>query len=313
VTLEHPWIFFLLVLVACARGEPEDTWDDLSIRDRCFPGLGDEEKGLPDYDRFDPVVGRHCSGTDHQDIAGVEQVVFLGDSVTVGTPPTTEVEFYRTRLVRMLEERFGPLESRSCAAFGARDRDLLLSSQAQIPACFPTVQDLTTLVVMTMGGNDMFAAAEDMRDGASADAVMDDVLQTGSAFRDAITWFDDNAALFPAGVFVIFGTIYEFTDGEGDLGSCPGAQLMGFSGTIPELRDAYIAINEEYVSIAVDTRRDVIFLLLHFCGHGFHAGEPDNECYRGPDAETWFDGTCLHPTPDGHREIAEMFYDVVTE
>jgi len=312
----NPWrlpIWTLLALFACSGAEPEDTWDELPLHDRCFEGLGDESRGLPDYDQFDPVVGRHCSGTDHQDIDGVEQVVFLGDSVTVGTPPTTEVEFYRTRLLRQLEERFGPLASRSCAEFGARNDDLLLPPRQQILECFPATQDLTTLVVMTMGGNDMFAAAEDMRDGASAEAIMADVARAGSHFRDAIAWFDDNASLFPAGVFVVFGTIYEFTDGEGDLGSCPGAQLLGFSGTIPEMRDAYIAINEEYVSIAVDTQRDVIFMLMHFCGHGFHAGDPDNECYRGPDAETWFDGTCLHPTSDGHRKIAEMFFDVVSE
>src|SRR3990170_2334213 len=60
-----------------------------SIRDRCFPGLGDPAKGLPDYDQFGTVVGAHCDGTNHQDIAGVDKVVFLGDSITEGTPPNT--------------------------------------------------------------------------------------------------------------------------------------------------------------------------------------------------------------------------------
>ncbi|MEQ9323824.1 MAG: hypothetical protein RIF41_31965, partial [Polyangiaceae bacterium] len=43
--------------------------------------------GGPDYDQFMPVVDSHCLGTDHQDITNVEHVVFLGDSVTVSTPP----------------------------------------------------------------------------------------------------------------------------------------------------------------------------------------------------------------------------------
>src|SRR5262245_17803073 len=38
----------------------------LSIRDRCFPGLGDPQKGVPNYDQFGAVVGTHCGGTDHQ-------------------------------------------------------------------------------------------------------------------------------------------------------------------------------------------------------------------------------------------------------
>jgi len=100
-------IWILLVLASCNGGDTEDTWDELPLRDRCFEGLGDESKGLPDYDQFDPVVGRHCSGTDHQDIEGVEQVVFLGDSVTVGTPPTDQEDFYRSLLADALAEEFG--------------------------------------------------------------------------------------------------------------------------------------------------------------------------------------------------------------
>ncbi|MEZ4463913.1 MAG: hypothetical protein R3F43_05170 [bacterium] len=32
----------------------------------------------PQYAPFDPVLGHHCLGTNHQDIQGVERVVFLG-------------------------------------------------------------------------------------------------------------------------------------------------------------------------------------------------------------------------------------------
>ena len=61
----------------------------------------------PDYDILNPVLGSHCHGTNHQDIQDVERVVFLGDSVTVGAPPSTETEFYRNLLAHQLAEEFG--------------------------------------------------------------------------------------------------------------------------------------------------------------------------------------------------------------
>ena len=48
-----------------------------------------------DRDQCAPVIGSHCVGTNHQDIDGIERVVFLGDSITVGNqledcfPPET--------------------------------------------------------------------------------------------------------------------------------------------------------------------------------------------------------------------------------
>ena len=69
------------------RLEHLDSWDpDATIRENCFPGLGDDALRFPVYDDLGVVAGRHCSGTDHQDIQDIEKVVFLGDSITAGTP-----------------------------------------------------------------------------------------------------------------------------------------------------------------------------------------------------------------------------------
>ncbi len=65
----------------------------------CFDGVfASPPTDGPDYDVFSPTVGAHCMGTDHQDITGVERVVFLGDSVTVGTPPSLTDQMYRNIL-----------------------------------------------------------------------------------------------------------------------------------------------------------------------------------------------------------------------
>ena len=70
---------------------------------------------------------------------------------------------------------------------------------------------------------------------------------------------------------------------------------------------------EEFMSISVDNDTDMLFLLENFCGHGYNRDDPGGRCYRGPDAELWFDLTCIHPNPTGHQVIADMFMSVILE
>jgi lysophospholipase L1-like esterase len=281
----------------------------------CLEGLGDTSLGVPDYDAFEPVLGHHCTGTNHQDITGIEKLVFLGDSITQGTPPTESDDYYRHRLTAALEAAWGSLEVDECARFGARTDDLLLDPHHDLLDCFPDVEPARTLVVMTSGGNDMYDVAYDLRDGVPTDEVLASVATYAELFRDAVHHFTDNPELFPAGVSVVFGNVYEFTDNESDMGSCPAA--ADYEGWTDEplagFREAYILMNETYMDIAVETGTDMVFMKEAFCGHGFHAGDPDNECYRGPDAATWFDFTCFHPDPAGHEHLAEMFLETVLE
>ena len=317
------WLAWLVLAPACtaepgavdsgtAAGAP-DSWDpDATIRENCFPGIGDDALRFPVYDDLGVVAGRHCSGTDHQDIQDIEKVVFLGDSITAGTPPTMPEDVYRSVLTRSLQERFGvKIEVADCSEFGARTDDSL---PTQIPDCFEDIEEKRTLVISTMGGNDTFAAATEVMESSDLDAATAVLERAIGHQRDAMWWFRDNEdVMFPSGVSVITGNIYEFTDATGDMGSCPLASNLGFAGTIPEIRDAYVFINEAFLEISAETRTDSIFMLEQFCGHGFHAGDPDNECYRGPDAQTWFDPTCIHPNAEGHAAIAQMFLDVVEE
>jgi lysophospholipase L1-like esterase len=260
----------------------------------------------PDYAQFSPVIGSHCQGTNHQDITGVEKLVFLGDSITQGTPPTSSSEFYRTVLADQLGQTFSMLEVAECADNGARVDDLLAS---QIPSCFPGPEPLRTLVVITMGGNDIVEWPQNdyTQDQATADA---DAI--AAEMRSAIEWFGDPQR-FPAGVFVIFANVYEYTDGTGELDSCPTAGLIGLGGDYQVGAPALAHLSEQYMKIAVDTGTDMIFMLEQFCGHGYRRDNEMSSCYLGPDAEAWFDITCIHPTPAGHAALANMFAQVVTE
>jgi lysophospholipase L1-like esterase len=264
-------------------------------------------------------------------------VVFLGDSVTVGTPPSLSSQYYRTILADALASKFGlnapdffwqtidvfngtslTQESgdfASCAKWGARTDDLIQDS-TQIADCF-SQSDLQkrTLVVMTMGGNDLASLTKAATDGATQPELWAQVQGFVDLMRDAATWFREPGR-FPNGVFLVFANMYEFTDGTGEVQSCDVSGLAGFDEPVPspqELADLVIWANEQYLSIAVETQSDMIFLLEDFCGHGFKADDPAAPCYRGPNTDTWFDLTCIHPNPTGHQHIADMFMAVVNE
>ncbi|MBW2457969.1 MAG: hypothetical protein JRI68_25915, partial [Deltaproteobacteria bacterium] len=289
----------------------------------------------PDYDQFGPTVGSHCMGTNHQTITQVERVVFLGDSVTVGTPPTPAAHSFRAQLADQLATHFsippaGPLwkmvdlfngkalfkESgafASCAKWGARTDDL---TPTQLPDCFPQSSlDKRTLVIITMGGNDISNLTQNAIEGATEPELWQQAADFVQLQRDAVEWLLEPGR-FPNGVFVVFGNMFEFTDGTGEVEACDVSALAGFDQPVPspeQLAAMVIWANEQFVKLAVDTGTDVIFMLEDFCGHGFNADNPAAPCYRGPGVETWFDLTCIHPNPTGHDHITDMFMAVVNE
>ena len=100
--------------------------------------------------------------------------------------------------------------------------------------CAPKPQDTPTLIVMTVGVNDMFVAAQKLLNGESIDAANAVVDRSIQHLEEAMQWIRDEAPTrFPAGVYVVFTNVYEFTDATGDLSSCPSSELLGFDGTVP--------------------------------------------------------------------------------
>lgn len=305
----------------------------------CFGGLyGDGSVPVPDYDQYAPVMNSQCAGTNHQDIAGVERVVFVGDSITVGSPPTDPNLFYRVQLADALVARFGldapdiawewydPFNGTtitqesgdfaSCAKWGARTDDLMQDND-QVVDCLPEEErDKVTLVVITMGGNDLFNLAEGYNaEGRSTEELWAQVYDYMQLMRDAVTWMTEDPTRFPNGIYVVFANLYEFTDSLGDVASCPGAESVGYSWDLsaPELVEMINWSQEEYMHIAVDTQTDMIFMGESFCGHGYNRDDTTGRCYRAPDADLWFDLTCFHPNDLGHTAIADLFQSVIEE
>lgn len=278
----------------------------------CFYNQPTEPGKLPNYKQFNPTVGSHCLGTNHQDIQGVEQIVYVGDSITAGTPPTEESRFFRNTTTAALQKKFGNIPVKNCSKWGARADDLLLKPHEQLPTCLPEdTIDKRTLILFTIGGNDAQAIAKKAQDGASLAEQLKEVEKTLQLLRDAVIWAKDPKR-FPKGSFVIFGNVYEYTDGTGDVTSCPAAKAVGLTKPWADGRQIMLTLNEGFMKVAVESRSDMLFMLEEFCGHGFHYDDPKTQCYQ-PGAQPWFDFTCIHPNPDGHDQITRMMMNVVNE
>jgi hypothetical protein len=299
--------------------------------------------GVPpiDYDQFDPVIGSHCNGTNYQDIKGIQRVVFAGDSITTGTPPTATVDWYRNKLAKTFAQKWGleapgfmwmntdllgsgmTLQMRDgefwcCAKFGARTDDLYLEPHKQFVTCNPPEErNKTTLIVMTIGGNDIFAWAQDMVKGVAVEQLWLDAQKAVKDLEDAIHWVKDDPALFPNGVYVVFANTNEFSDLDSgkDLADCTGAGIISMNTALidPEFQAMSRYFTTEYMRIAVETGTDMIFFGEHACGHGYMKDDPNGRCYRGEGAEMWPDITCMHPGKAGHQGLYDLFLSVIEE
>ncbi|MEM6791128.1 MAG: GDSL-type esterase/lipase family protein [Myxococcota bacterium] len=303
---------------------PEPTCDD--------PGW-EGVSLLAAYRDAGAVVAPDCHGTAHQRIEGVERVVFLGDSITVGTPPTAARNTYRARLAdtlatlwslnppgvswrvanpttgRSLRQEEGAFAS--CATWGARSADVV---HEQLGDCFQGDDfGRRTLVVMTVGGNDMQDVAKAALAGEDDAALTQRVDDAAAAQREVVSWLT-TPGRFSAEVFVVVANTYEFTDRRGDWSGCDIAPLVGFDqplATPDAVLEHLDRLNLELVRLAVETDTDVVFAHEAFCGRGVHAADAAGPCFRGPDVESWFDLTCIHPNRRGHERLAHAFAEVI--
>ena len=152
----------------------------------CFRALEGPVPG-PDYDQFHPIIQEQCAGTHQQNITGVQKIVFLGDSITTGTPPTLPTDWYKTRLSVSLGAKFGTTDVSDCSKWGSKTIDLMdPAGYQQIEKCFPdAVETKTTLVIMTIGGNDIDNWASHQMDAPTATAAADTAV---GYLRDAVSW-----------------------------------------------------------------------------------------------------------------------------
>lgn len=303
--------------------------------EECFPHVV-ENFDLQYLDIEQEELTETCAGTFKQDFSDIEHVIFLGDSVTVGTYPTLNDEFYRSRLTQKLAEKYElqlPEEDwysvgynsgqtllqrsgdfSSCAKLGAKAEQLNRGAK-QLESCFTNdLIDKKLLVIMTMGGNDLHDLTESVVYEYPEEYLWNIAYEATDHMREGLGWLADEER-FPNGISVVYANVYEFTDATGDAAACPLSSVVGLDVDIddPILEEITIWMEKEYLEIGREYGFDMLFLMETFCGHGFRHDDPEGRCYLGPDTERWFDDTCLHPTPKGHEVIADMFFSVIDQ
>jgi lysophospholipase L1-like esterase len=141
-----------------------------------------------------------------------------------------------------------------------------------------------TLFTLTCGGNDIL----------SHQAEPDEVMFRIGAVLDRLQ------QLFPNGEIVI-GTIYDPTDGEGDL----------FEHEIleKELKMAH-AINERIRRLSQPPQIRVAEIHHHFLGHGLHSKDPSNPYFHPEDPSLWY-VLAIEPNSQGAHEIRKLFWKAI--
>jgi lysophospholipase L1-like esterase len=248
-----------------------------------------------------PAAGTSSSsGGDNADAAApdVEQkvgpgapfksYVILGDSISDrgGSGP-----FFYDLLGEDLKSKLGDVKVVKNSKSGA------VSSQlpAQVTG-LPTELPGPVAVSVTIGGNDMQAAALDILNGK------DEKARTAYG-ANLVTAYDEltTEGRFGAGVKVtIFhATIYDPTDGEGNFGEagCPAPLSL-----IPKqpTRGFWDNWNKQGADSIAKYGSAVVSVDLRgkFDGHGVG---------KFKDGTSWFAPDCIHPNTTGHEELRKLF------
>lgn len=160
---------------------------------------------------------------------------------------------------------------------GATTRDVL---NEQLPALGKGSRE-KTILTLTAGGNDIL--------GLQASA--EEVLERLNAILDRLQeMFPDN--------LTIIGTIYDPTDGVGDL----------FGEEIRE-KEMKIAreINRGIRGFSTRNFVRVAEIHKHFLGHGGHCKDPSNPYFHPEDPSLWYVLT-IEPNSRGAHEIRRLFW-----
>ena len=163
-----------------------------------------------------------------------------------------------------------------------------------------------SIVVITIGGNDMFALSMQMSSSA-VDTTINNII---SNLRTTIAYLQDPVR-FPDGTSIYLANVYDPSDSTGVL---PYACLFaGVSGAItnPALETGVGELATRYTQLGQELGFAVIDDLGHIHGHGLTAAMTSDPNYDSSDPVNWFYTDCIHPTNDGHNELRRLFYEAI--
>jgi lysophospholipase L1-like esterase len=228
-----------------------------------------------------------------------QRAIFLGDSITSGVGATTGTASYVSLMIDNdgllwpdseamdLETLYPSITQIIDVSQGGATTASLVSQQ--LPSLSGLLGETVsgpTLVIMTIGGNDMQGAIPNIVAGGSmaAKATLGELSWNLEAIMD---YFQDSAR-FPDGAFVYLANVYDPTDGDGYAEGC--FQNMNLAG----IWDYFENANHTMRTIAEDNNIALVDIYDHFLGYGYTA------------SNSWF-SDCIHPNDEGHDQLRRVF------
>jgi len=164
--------------------------------------------------------------------------------------------------------------------------------EEQIPS-LPPADDNPTIITLTVGGNDFLIA---LGPGGGIDrGAIDD-------FRSNLVEILETLCEHFPNSFIILGTIYDPTDGVGDL-ALPEVDIQ-------EAYKLFYALNRAILDMGKSYGAQIADIYSHFLGHGSHHGDLNNPHYCPEDPSYWFVQE-IEPNARGAHEVRRKFWEAL--
>lgn len=246
----------------------------------------------------------------------------IGDSITAGYLSDHHHSYYELLAENAPDELpemagvslygiFPQLHEENRAVSGTTSRGHL----KHVASLKPSGPETLGWVVMTTGANDLIYSYRDgPGDGAMYGATLAAARPWVESYERRLNkMVDDLQARFPGGCHIFIATIYDPTDGVGDLEKCAPKWLARILG-LHYWPDAE-AILAEYngVIARVAQRKGVHLVDVHklFLGHGIHCTDRTSPNYCAADPHFWYRADVQHPNERGHDAIRREFLRVM--
>ncbi len=249
----------------------------------------------------------------------VTMYVNMGDSIAAGDGVSKALTYhgllsknhdtqYPTYKGKSLADKYPGLKIVDRSKGGSTSAHL--ASQA---AGAPANTTGNTLVVISIGGNDMMYNYASMLDPAQAKALAQKVVANIAKVK---AHFADQKKYPNKTHFVLFN-VYEWTD---TMGSIPAsAKTNGACGLMKQVPPAlgqlvmnnHALFNKELMTYAKANGWLIGDLRAAFIGHGFNHQNKACPCYKASDPTLWLMADCIHPNVRGHHEIRRLVWRVL--
>lgn len=181
----------------------------------------------------------------------------------------------------------------------------------QVKPLQPFPKDVFGLIVITSGGNDLIHnyGRTPHREGALYGCTLEQAKEYGKMFEERLTLMMAHLKkIFPGGCHVFLATIYDPTDGKGDIENAPGVTLPAWPEALKCLEHYNSLIQQcadthEHVTL-VDVRETML-------GHGIHYADTETPHHDPADPHYWYFTNLEDPNERGYDAIRRTFLNTI--